>query len=70
MYGLNQGTQHGMLQALLNAMSMSIDTLSQRRLESELGYIINYRTYYTCQRGEQENAFEIQLMGMKEQALA
>src|SRR3984885_14730567 len=58
-HSLNHGTQHGILQALLNAMSILIDISSQGRLENELGYIINYRTCHTCQRGEQENAFEI-----------
>jgi hypothetical protein len=68
--GLNHETRHGILQALLNAMSILIDTLSQRRLESELGYIINYRIYRICQRGELGSSFETQLMGMRVQALA
>src|SRR6267154_4307811 len=69
-HSLNHGTQHGILQALLNAMSISIDISSRRRLESELGYIINCRTCHICQHGELGSASEIQLMGMRVQALA
>src|ERR1700709_565647 len=65
----NHDTQHGILQALLNAISTLIDTLSQRRLESELDYIINYRTCHICQHGELGSAFERQLMVMRGQAL-
>src|ERR1700710_1378644 len=68
--GLNNETRHGILQALLNAMLISIDISSQRRLESELGYIINYHICRICQRGELESSFETQLMGMRVQALA
>src|SRR3981189_2947071 len=66
-HSLNHGTQHGILQALLNAMSISIDISSQRRLESELGYIINCRTCHICQHGELGRASEIQLMGVRGQ---
>src|ERR1700704_6708382 len=66
----NHVIRHGILQALLNAMSISIDISSQRRLESELGYIINCRTCHICQHGELGRAFETQLMGMRVQALA
>ena len=68
--GLNNETRHGILQALLNAMLISIDISSQRRLESELGYIINYHIYHICQYGELGSSFAIQLMGMRVQALA
>src|ERR1700712_2213464 len=61
----NHGTQRGILQALLNAMSILIDILSRRRLESELGYIINCRTCHICQHGELGSASEIQLMGVR-----
>jgi hypothetical protein len=47
-----------------------LDTSNQRRYKSELGYIINYRMCHTCRHGERENVFEIQLMGMREQASA
>ena len=58
-HSLNHGTQHGILEALLNATSILIDISSQRRLENELGYIINCRTCHICQHGELGSAFEI-----------
>jgi len=58
-HGLSHGTRHSILQALLNATLILIDILSQRRLESELGCIINCRTCYICQHSKLGSAFEI-----------